>query len=65
MYYFCNRFHKRKSVETPKRGLRGVVLLGNALNADNAGSVYLNGNNAPSDANANWAAFLVNAEYFM
>ena len=43
---------------TPKRGLRGAKLLGNANNGDNAGSVYLNGNNAPSDANANWGAFL-------
>lgn len=38
--------------------MRGAKLLGNANNGDNAGSVYLNGNNAPSDANANWGAFL-------
>jgi hypothetical protein len=45
------------------RGLRGAKLLGNANNGDNAGSLYLNGNNAPSDANANWGAFLNKAEY--
>ena len=33
-------------------------MLGNASNGANAGSVYLNGNNAVSDANANWGAFL-------
>ena len=38
--------------------MRGAKLLGNANNGDNAGSVYLNGDNAPSDANANWGAFL-------
>ena len=39
-------------------GLRGALCLGNADNGDNAGSAYLNGNNAPSDANANRAACL-------
>ena len=34
------------------------MLLGNANNGANAGWAYLNGNNAPSDANANQAAFL-------
>ena len=38
--------------------MRGAKLLGNANNGDNAGSLYLNGNNAVSDANANWGAFL-------
>jgi hypothetical protein len=33
-------------------------LLGNANNGDNAGSLYLNGNNAVSNANANLGAFL-------
>ena len=33
-------------------------MLGNANNDANAGSLYLNGNNAVSDANANWGAFL-------
>ncbi len=40
------------------RGLRGAKLLGNANNAGNAGSLYVNGNNAVSNANANWGAFL-------
>ena len=40
------------------RGLRGALLLGNANNGANAGSLYLNGNNGVSDANANWGAFL-------
>ena len=33
-------------------------MLGNANNGDNAGSLYLNGNNDVSNANANWGAFL-------
>ena len=33
-------------------------MLGNANNGANAGSLYLNGNNAVSDANANRGAFL-------
>jgi len=49
---------KIKAGRTPKRGLRGAKLLGNANNGGNAGSVYLNGNNAPSGANANRGAFL-------
>ena len=40
------------------RGLRGALLLGNADNGANAGSVYLNGNNAVETANANRGAFL-------
>jgi hypothetical protein len=43
---------------TLTRGLRGAYRLGNANNGDNAGSVYLNGNNAPSDANANYGVAL-------
>lgn len=39
-------------------GLRGALCLGNADNGGNAGSAYLNGNNAPSDANANQGACL-------
>lgn len=58
MCTFALAFHKMKAGRTPKRGLRGAKLLGNANNADNAGSLYLNGNNAVSDANANWGAFL-------
>ena len=42
----------------PSNGLRGVILLGNANNGDNAGSLYVNGNNALGDYNANWGAFL-------
>ena len=40
--------------------LRGAIRLGNANNGDNAGSLYLNGNNAPSNANANDGAVLNN-----
>lgn len=47
-----------KAGRTFKRGLRGAKLLGNANNADNAGSLYLNGNNAVGDTNANRGAFL-------
>lgn len=43
---------------TSKRGLRGALLLGTASSGANAGSMYLNGNNAVSDANANRGAFL-------
>ena len=43
---------------TLTRGLRGAYRLGNANNGDNAGSVYLNGNNAPSNANANYGVVL-------
>ena len=47
------------------RGLRGAKLLGNANNADNAGSLYLNGNNAVSNANANRGAFLNKTKSFL
>lgn len=33
--------------------MRGAIRLGNANNGDNAGTLYLNGNNAPTNANAN------------
>ena len=39
-------------------GLRGALCLGSAGIGDYAGSAYLNGNNAPSDANAHLAACL-------
>ena len=39
-------------------GLRGAGCLGNADNGGNAGSAYLNGNNAPSAANARMGACL-------
>ncbi len=58
MCTFALAFRKVRVGRTSKRGLRGAKLLGNANNADNAGSLYLNGNNAPSNANANWGAFL-------
>jgi hypothetical protein len=38
-------------------GLRAANLLGNANNGGNAGSLYLNGNNGVSNANANLGAF--------
>ena len=55
--YLCTAF-KVKVGRTPKRGLRGAKLLGNANNGDNAGSTYLNGNNEVTNANANRGAFL-------
>ena len=36
--------------------VRGAIRLGNANNGDHAGSCMLNGNNAPSNANANRGA---------
>ena len=39
-------------------GLRGVYRLGYAYNGDYAGSVYFNGNNAPTNANANYGVVL-------
>ena len=41
--------------------VRGSIRLGNANNGDNAGSCMLNGNNAPSNANANRGAVLNNS----
>lgn len=46
-----------------ERGLRGAYRLGNASNGTNAGSVYLNGNNAPSAANANYGAVLNRSKF--
>ena len=43
-------------------GLRGAILLGNANNGDNAGSLYVNGNNGPSNTNANYGGFLSNSK---
>lgn len=40
--------------------VRGAKRLGNVNNGDNAGSCMLNGNNAPSNANANRGAVLSN-----
>ena len=53
--YLCIAFQAGRTLT---RGLRGAYRLGNANNGDNAGSVYLNGNNAPSDANANYGVVL-------
>lgn len=47
-----------KQVELSVTGLRGALLLGNANNGGNAGSLYLNGNNGVSNASANRGAFL-------
>ena len=46
MCTFALAFRKVRVGRTSKRGLRGAKLLGNA------------NNNAPSNANANWGAFL-------
>lgn len=45
-----------KSRWIPRYSVRGSIRLGNANNGDNAGSCMLNGNNAPSNANANRGA---------
>ena len=50
---------------TLTRGLRGAYRLGNANNGDNAGSVYLNGNNEVTNANANRGAFLNKTKSFL
>ena len=39
-------------------GFRAVLGSGNANNGDNAGLAYFNGNNAPSNANANYGVAL-------
>ena len=52
--FFCDGYYN--PAETS--GLRGALLLGNADNGANAGSVYLNGNTAVETANANLGAFL-------
>ena len=51
-----HRFFKVKAGGILKPRVRGCNRLGNANNGDNAGSCYLNGNNAPSNANANRGA---------
>ncbi len=56
MYYLCTATHVVG--RSPLTRLRAAYLLGNANNGDNAGSLYLNGNNAVSNANANLGAFL-------
>lgn len=52
--FFCDGYYNPAATS----GLRGAVLLGDALHGGNAGSVSLGGTTAPSDANASWGAFL-------
>ena len=49
---------KKMQVELLRPGVRGLLALANANNGDNAGSFALNANNAPSNANVNYGAFL-------
>ena len=48
----------RRQVEPLVPGLRALAALSNANNGAEAGSCALNGNNAPSNANVNYGAFL-------
>lgn len=48
----------RRQVELLVPGLRALAALSNANNGAEAGSGALNGNNAPSNANVNYGAFL-------
>ena len=52
--YYCDGYYNPAATS----GLRGANLLGDANHGDNAGSLCLTGNSAPSDANARWGAFL-------
>ena len=52
--FYCDGYYNPAATS----GLRGALLLGDAHNGDNAGSVSLHGYSAPSDANAYWGAFL-------
>jgi len=52
--YWCDGYYSPAA----DSGLRGALLLGNADNGDYAGSAFLYGNYAPSDAGAFWGAFL-------
>ena len=52
--YYCDGYYNPAATS----GLRGAGLLGTAGDADDAGSLFLYGNSAPSDANAYWGAFL-------
>ena len=52
--YYCDGYYNPAATS----GLRGAVLLGVASHADDAGSLYLFGFNAPSYAHASWGAFL-------
>lgn len=52
--YYCDGYYNPAATS----GLRGAGLLGDASSGDYAGSLYLDGNVAPSDAYAYWGAFL-------
>ena len=52
--YYCDGYYNPAATS----GLRGAFLLGYANHAGNAGSLYLNGSAAPSNAYAAWGAFL-------
>jgi len=52
--FYCDGYYNPAATS----GLRGAALLGSASDADNAGSVYLNGSSAVSAAYAYWGAFL-------
>ena len=53
--YLCIAFNEKVG-RSLSHSVRGAIRLGNANNGDNAGSCMLNGNNAPSNANANRGA---------
>ena len=52
--YYCDGYYNPAATS----GLRGAALLGSAHNGGDAGSLCLHGSNAPSDAYADWGAFL-------
>ena len=52
--FYCDGYYNPAATS----GLRGARLLGFASHGANAGSVYLLGHYAVSDANAHWGAFL-------
>lgn len=52
--YYCDGYYNPAATS----GLRGALLLGDVDVADSAGSLYLYGYHAPSNAGANWGAFL-------
>ena len=52
--YYCDGYYNPAVTS----GLRGAGLLGSAYNGDDAGSLYLDGDAAPSGAYAYWGAFL-------
>ena len=52
--FFCDSYYNPAATS----GLRGAALLGDAYGGVHAGSVFLYGYDAPSDASAYWGAFL-------